>query len=103
MLINPAIVEGQQIRGGIAQGIGAVLLCLRPWLFPDMPDLLAATADEYPNQGLILFFLTCVSSALRRAVIRFSDLAPRTHLTNSSTAASTWPRRLLLGPDRARR
>jgi RimJ/RimL family protein N-acetyltransferase len=27
-------------------------LCLRPWLLADMPDLLAATADEYPIQGL---------------------------------------------------
>src|SRR6202167_374753 len=27
-------------------------LCLRPWLLADMPDLLAATADEYPSQGL---------------------------------------------------
>jgi RimJ/RimL family protein N-acetyltransferase len=28
------------------------VLCLRPWLLTDMPDLLAATADEYPNNGL---------------------------------------------------
>ena len=28
------------------------VLCLRPWLLADMPDLLAATADEYPSQGL---------------------------------------------------
>jgi RimJ/RimL family protein N-acetyltransferase len=27
-------------------------LCLRPWLLADMPDLLAAAADEYPSQGL---------------------------------------------------
>jgi len=27
-------------------------LCLRPWLLADMPHLLAATADEYPNKGL---------------------------------------------------
>src|SRR5580704_5377439 len=28
------------------------VLCLRPWLLADMPDLLTATADEYPSQGL---------------------------------------------------
>ena len=27
-------------------------LCLRPWLLADMPGLLAATAEEYPNNGL---------------------------------------------------
>jgi aerobic carbon-monoxide dehydrogenase large subunit len=105
VLINPAIVEGQQIRGGIAQGIGAVLLCLRPWLFPDMPDLLAATADEYPNQGLgshpVLSYLCQQRSA--ESGYPFQRLSAASPLTGSPAAASTWPRRLLLGPDRARR
>jgi RimJ/RimL family protein N-acetyltransferase len=28
------------------------VLCIRPWLLSDMPDLLAAMAGEYPNNGL---------------------------------------------------
>jgi carbon-monoxide dehydrogenase large subunit len=45
VLINPAIVEGQ-IRGGVAQGIGAVLL-ERSAYDPDSGQFLAATFMDY--------------------------------------------------------
>jgi RimJ/RimL family protein N-acetyltransferase len=37
---------------GVAADGDRPALCLRPWLRADMPDLLAATAEEYPSNGL---------------------------------------------------
>jgi hypothetical protein len=36
----------------VAADGGQSVLRVRPWLAADMPDLLAAMADEYPAQGL---------------------------------------------------